>query len=122
MLRHLNPGDRRFFIGGSDARIIMGSDEAALLHQVASDPGEAVALMIAVKGGPQNESEPAIGMRGSTARSVLHAQIHHAAQMQAEQMEVGVIRRGVEDREQAHGGLQIRVCHRRQVDQPLAFP
>jgi hypothetical protein len=24
--------DRRYFIGGSDARIIMGNDEAALLH------------------------------------------------------------------------------------------
>ena len=26
------PADRRFFIGGSDARIIMGNDEAALLR------------------------------------------------------------------------------------------
>jgi predicted phage-related endonuclease len=27
-----NSSDRRFFIGGSDARIIMGSDEQALIR------------------------------------------------------------------------------------------
>ena len=27
--------DRRYFVGGSDARIIMGDDEAALLRSVA---------------------------------------------------------------------------------------
>ena len=28
----LKPADRRYFIGGSDARIIMGDDEAALIR------------------------------------------------------------------------------------------
>ena len=27
-----NPGDRRTFVGGSDARIIMGNDEADLIR------------------------------------------------------------------------------------------
>src|SRR6201984_2540631 len=35
------PADRRFFIGGSDARIIMGSDEAALVHLWREKRGEA---------------------------------------------------------------------------------
>ena len=34
-------GDRRFFIGGSDARIIMGSDEAALVLLWRQKRGEA---------------------------------------------------------------------------------
>ena len=36
-----NKGDRRFFVGGSDARIIMGSDEAALLRLWREKRGEA---------------------------------------------------------------------------------
>ena len=35
------PADRRLFIGGSDARIIMGSDEAALLRLWREKRGEA---------------------------------------------------------------------------------
>jgi hypothetical protein len=31
--------DRRYFIGGSDARIIMGDDEAALIRLVARKAG-----------------------------------------------------------------------------------
>jgi predicted phage-related endonuclease len=34
------PSDRRHFIGGSDARIIMGSDEAALIHLWQEKRGE----------------------------------------------------------------------------------
>ena len=36
-----NKRDRRFFIGGSDARIIMGSDEAALIRLWREKRGEA---------------------------------------------------------------------------------
>ena len=32
MLKQLKIGDRRSFIGGSDARVIMGSDEANLVR------------------------------------------------------------------------------------------
>ena len=40
--RHIRPTiDRRHFIGGSDARIIMGSDEAALLRLWREKRGEA---------------------------------------------------------------------------------
>jgi predicted phage-related endonuclease len=41
MLRQLEAGDRRSFIGGSDARIIMGDDEAALLRLWREKRGEA---------------------------------------------------------------------------------
>ena len=40
MLKQLNPGDRRSFIGGSDARIIMGNDEAALVRLWREKRGE----------------------------------------------------------------------------------
>ena len=40
MSRTLNPADRRCFIGGSDARIIMGDDEAALLRLWREKRGE----------------------------------------------------------------------------------
>ena len=36
-----NPADRRAFIGGSDARIIVGNDEAALIHLWREKRGEA---------------------------------------------------------------------------------
>jgi predicted phage-related endonuclease len=36
----LRPADRRYFIGGSDARIIMGDDEAALLRLWREKRGE----------------------------------------------------------------------------------
>ena len=38
---HFNPNDRRHFIGGSDARFIMGNDEAALLRLWCEKRGEA---------------------------------------------------------------------------------
>ncbi len=41
MLKQLKTGDRRAFIGGSDARIIMGDDEAALLRLWREKRGEA---------------------------------------------------------------------------------
>jgi hypothetical protein len=41
MRRRFNPADHREFIGGSDARIIMGADEAALLRLWREKRGEA---------------------------------------------------------------------------------
>jgi len=40
MSPRLKPADRRYFIGGSDARIIMGNDEAALLRLWREKRGE----------------------------------------------------------------------------------
>jgi predicted phage-related endonuclease len=37
---HTKSADRRYFIGGSDARIIMGNDEAALLRLWREKRGE----------------------------------------------------------------------------------
>jgi predicted phage-related endonuclease len=41
MNMRIKPADRRYFIGGSDARIIMGTDEAALLRVWREKRGEA---------------------------------------------------------------------------------
>ena len=41
MLKELKTGDRRSFIGGSDARIIMGSNEANLVRLWREKRGEA---------------------------------------------------------------------------------
>src|SRR5215211_4320127 len=40
MISRIDPSDRHSFIGGSDARIIMGSDEAALLRLWREKRGE----------------------------------------------------------------------------------
>src|SRR6266481_2808698 len=40
-LKSVNSLERRFFVGGSDARIIMGSDEAALIQLWREKRGEA---------------------------------------------------------------------------------
>jgi predicted phage-related endonuclease len=39
--RHRSQADRRYFIGGSDARIILGTDETALLRLWREKRGEA---------------------------------------------------------------------------------
>ena len=44
MLKQLKTGDRRSFIGGSDARTIMGNDEKALHRLWREKRGEAAAL------------------------------------------------------------------------------
>src|SRR2546430_17589148 len=49
------PADRRFFIGGSDARVIMGNDEAALVRLWREKRGEA---------GPEDLSGNLIGQLG----------------------------------------------------------
>jgi predicted phage-related endonuclease len=41
MSQGFRPADRRHFIGGSDARIIMGNDEAALVRLWREKRGEA---------------------------------------------------------------------------------
>src|SRR5437667_6303441 len=41
MIPRFKPADRRYFIGGSDARIIMGNDEAALVRLWREKRGEA---------------------------------------------------------------------------------
>src|ERR1039457_6123388 len=41
MLKQLKVGDRRSFIGGSDARVIMGADEADLVRLWREKRGEA---------------------------------------------------------------------------------
>ena len=40
MSLRLKPADRRYFVGGSDARIIMGNDEAALVRLWREKRGE----------------------------------------------------------------------------------
>ena len=54
MSAYLSPSDRRGFIGGSDARIIMGDDEEALLR-----------LWRQKRGAEEPEACPAISLSSS---------------------------------------------------------
>ena len=72
-----------------DLRLV--GDEAVLLDQVACELGETITLAVTVKDRAEDSPEIAIGVRGSAARPVLHADVHHAAHVQATQMEVGKV-------------------------------
>src|ERR1700691_1246754 len=106
---------------GSHRRVGLcpAGDEAMLLDQVASEHGGTITLMITVKHGTEGGPQKSKGVRGYGARPVLHAEVHHAAQEKAKQMEV---RKGGgvgKDQQWAHCGLQFRVGHQRQIDQIL---
>ena len=58
-------------------------DEAVLLDEVACELGETITLAVTVKGWSEEKSEKATGVRGSAAYPVLHADVHHAAEVQA---------------------------------------
>jgi len=49
-------------------------------------------------------------------------QVHHVAEVQANQIDVGEVRRREEDRQHAHRRLHLDVGHERQVDQALDRP
>src|SRR4030081_364870 len=81
------------------------SDEPVLLDDVACELCETITLPITVKRRAEDRPKPAIGMRGSAARPVLHADVHHAAHEQAIEMEVSKVGGSDQDREHIHRGL-----------------
>jgi len=95
------------------------SDEAVLFDQVAGKLGETIPFIVAVKDPAEHMAPKAKGDRGSAARSMLQAELHHAAQLQAIQTEVGKVSGGSKDGEHLHGGLQFRIGHQWQIDQAL---
>src|SRR5271165_3043151 len=64
-------------------------DETVLLDEIACEPGETITLAATVKDRSKDNPEKGTGVRGCAARPVLHADVRHAAQEQAIQMEVG---------------------------------
>ncbi len=94
-------------------------NKAVLLGQIAGEFGETVGIAITVKDRPEHSPPIAIGMRGSAARPVPHADVHHPAHLQAIQTEVGKVGGRTKDREHLHGGLQFRIGHQRQINQAL---
>jgi len=64
-------------------------DEAVLFDKVTREFGETITIRVAVKDRTEEVSEIAKGKRGSAARAVLHAELHHAARLEATQTEVG---------------------------------
>ncbi len=72
--------DRRSFIGGSDARIIMGSDEAALIHLWREKRGEAepedLSSNLIVQLGSATEELNRAWYERNTGRRVIDAQRH----------------------------------------------
>jgi predicted phage-related endonuclease len=75
-----SPTDRRHFIGGSDARIIMGSDEAALIHLWREKRGETkgrdLSDNLVVQLGAATEGLNRSWYQRSTGRRVTHVQNH----------------------------------------------
>src|ERR1700722_4177821 len=85
--------------------LCLAGDETVLLDQVAFELGETITLAITVKHRAEGNPEKATGVRGYAARPVLHAEIHHAAQEQAKQMEVGKVGGVCKDHQWTHCGL-----------------
>src|SRR5271166_3303376 len=82
---------------GSDSRQVLNlgsiSGEAVFLDQVASELGETKTLGITLKGRSEGSSKVSTGMRGSAVRPVLHAEVHHAALLQAKQIAISNVGR-----------------------------
>src|SRR5260370_15184292 len=96
-----------------------GGGEGMFLDKGAGEVGETLGIAVTVKDWSEHSPQIAIGVRGSAARPELHADLHHAAQMQAAQMEVGEVGGGSKDRENLHTRLQFRICLQRHIDQAL---
>jgi hypothetical protein len=64
-----------------------------------------------------DRAKPANGIRGRAARPVQHADVHHATEIQAQQLEVSRLGGFRKPSEHLHGGLQFRIGHQWQIDQ-----
>jgi hypothetical protein len=62
-----------------------------LLDQVASESGETVTIPVTVKHRAEAKAEKDTGLCGITTRSMLQTDVHHAAQKQAKEMEIGKV-------------------------------
>src|SRR5260370_27986837 len=101
-------GDRLRPEGNYSHRVVdprLVGDEAVLLDQVAGEFGETLAIAVTVKDRSEHSPQIAIGVCGSAARPVLHADLHHAAQMQTAQTEVAKIGAGSKHPQELHSGL-----------------
>src|SRR6266481_9661655 len=67
----------------------MVGDKAVLLDKVAGEFGESIPLAVTVKDRAEDIPKKGIAVRGSAARPVLHADVHHAAHERAHKMKVG---------------------------------
>ncbi len=86
-------------------------DKPLLLDKVAGESRKAMAIAVTVKDRSENKPEIGIGVRRSATRPMPHADIHHAADVQAIQMEVCKVRGGDKDCQHLHGGLKFRIGH-----------
>src|SRR5258708_34692090 len=75
------------------------SDKAMLLDQVACELSETITFAVAVKDRAEDHPEAGQPVRGSAARPVLYADVHHAAHAEVIQMEVGKVGGVVKGRE-----------------------
>ena len=66
-------------------------NEAVLLDQVACKLGETITIAVTAKDWAKDGSEPGTADRGRATRPVLQADLHPEAQVQAKQMEVGIV-------------------------------
>ena len=57
----------------------MVGDEAVFLDQLTCEFGESIPFAVAMKSWSEDMPEDTKGVSGSTARPVLHAEVHHAA-------------------------------------------
>src|ERR1700693_2110773 len=74
-----------------DAFFCPEGDEAVLLDQVTCELDETITRAVTVKARAENRPEPVIGLRDGAAHPVPQADVHHAAQQQAKQMQVGKV-------------------------------
>jgi hypothetical protein len=63
------------------------------LDQIAPELGETKTIGVTVKGRSEGKSKVSTGMRGGAVRPVLHAEVHHAALLQAKQIAISNVGR-----------------------------
>jgi hypothetical protein len=81
--REIDRGPDRLRPKGNQCHRVMDlglvGDEAVLIDQIACKLGETITPTVTVKDRADNKTEKDIAVRRSTAHSVLHADVHHAA-------------------------------------------
>src|ERR1700719_3732471 len=96
-LDELDRGCHRQRPEGSDSGRVLNlgsiARETMFLDQITSELCETKTLGVTVKSGSEGKSKVSKGMRGSAVRPVLHAEVHHAALLQAKQIAISNVGR-----------------------------
>src|ERR1700731_1522210 len=103
----------------AEVRFGLVGQEFAFLNELAGDLSETVTVGIAVGEWAKDQSEPYVTMSRSISGPELQTHVHHVAEVQVDEVFVGVKGRSNKCRQHPHNGLHLRIGHERQINEAL---